>query len=138
MQVACALPRHDDCCSYYLTCDKGLYVPEGILSNYLNDTKQWWTTSMYNISMPLFDLQTFSYSQMVRGLVNATTTCQTCPQGKTPYDFACKFGVPDGIRPMTGVPKPVARSVVRIPNSLCSNAGQPPCTDERGMLPPDQ
>ena len=99
-QVACALPRSDDCCDYTLTCDKGLYVPKGTLSYYYAANI---TTSIVNVTLPAADSSSEDTApQVVVGSVNATMTCQACPQGNSQYDFACDFGVPEGIRPGAG------------------------------------
>ena len=99
LQVACALPTGDDCCDYFLTCDKGLYVPAGTL-NYVSPGTI--TTSTVNVTLPALDPSLDVHPQMVEGSVNATMTCQTCPQGNPQYDYACGFGVPEGIRRQAG------------------------------------
>ena len=98
-QVACALPTSDDCCGYTLTCDKGLYVPNGTPEAYSPNNI---TTSKVNVTLPAQDPSWDALPNLMEGPVNASMTCQTCPQGSTQYDFACNLGVPDGIRPKAG------------------------------------
>ena len=94
LQVACALPTSDDCCGYVLACEEGLYVPNGELrfSAVYNIT-----TSVANVTVNAPADQ--SSPQLMYGSVNATMTCQTCPPDNSTLEQACKFGVPEGIRP---------------------------------------
>ena len=86
--------RGDDCCEYSLLCDKGLYVPNGTLS--YGDLRNI-TTTAGNLTVPEPDYT--ADSSMITGPVNATMTCQNCPQGNPQYDYACNLGVPEAIRP---------------------------------------
>ena len=85
-QVACALPKKGDWTDYILACDKGLYSPQGQLRGYdpYNITTADFQSSI-NFTLPEADLSWGSDPQVMTGFLNATMTCQKCPQGIPKY-----------------------------------------------------